>query len=74
VRFDYFSLPYELDLLVSERSNSVCCDRRSIFCAADADLDSLTGLSLIAGRFRVALAREVERWRRLSRAVRVVDA
>jgi diguanylate cyclase (GGDEF)-like protein len=61
--FDYFQLPEELDLLV-ERSHQLVLLRQKIDrLRSDADLDYLTGLSN-RRRFRVALVREVERWRR----------
>ena len=61
--FDYFELPAELELLI-ERSQQLVLLRQKIDrLRADADLDSLTGLAN-RRRFRVALAREVERWRR----------
>ena len=63
--FDYFELPLEFDLLL-ERTQQLVLLRQTIDrLRADADLDSLTGLAN-RRRFRVALAREVERWRRYS--------
>src|SRR5262245_62682065 len=63
--FDYFELPRELDLL-TERSHQLVRLRQKIDrLRADADLDHLTGLAN-RRRFRVALNREVERWRRYS--------
>ena len=61
--FDYFSLPYELDLLIERTQQLVLLRQKMDLLRADADLDSLTGLAN-RRRFRVALAREVERWRR----------
>jgi diguanylate cyclase (GGDEF)-like protein len=61
--FDYFSLPDELDLLVERTQQLVLLRQKIDRLRADADLDSLTGLAN-RRRFRVALAREVERWRR----------
>jgi diguanylate cyclase (GGDEF)-like protein len=61
--FDYFSLPDELDLLVERTQQLVLLRQKMDRLRADADLDSLTGLAN-RRRFRVALAREVERWRR----------
>ena len=63
--FDYFELPRELELL-AERSHQLVRLRQKIDrLRADADLDHLTGLAN-RRRFRVALNREVERWRRYS--------
>ena len=61
--FDYFTLPDELDLLVERTQQLVLLRQKMDRLRADADLDSLTGLAN-RRRFRVALAREVERWRR----------
>lgn len=61
--FDYFELPAELDLLVERTQQLVLLRQKIDQLRADADLDSLTGLAN-RRRFRVALAREVERWRR----------
>jgi len=61
--FDYFSLPDEVDLLVERTQQLVLLRQKIDRLRADADLDSLTGLAN-RRRFRVALAREVERWRR----------
>lgn len=61
--FDYFSLPEEVDLLVERTQQLVLLRQKIDRLRADADLDSLTGLAN-RRRFRVALAREVERWRR----------
>ncbi|HZI48846.1 MAG TPA: diguanylate cyclase [Pyrinomonadaceae bacterium] len=61
--FDYFKLPDELDLLVERTQQLVLLRQKIDRLRADADLDSLTGLAN-RRRFRVALAREVERWRR----------
>ena len=61
--FDYFELPLELDLLVERTQQLVALRQKIDRLRADADLDSLTGLAN-RRRFRVALAREVERWRR----------
>ena len=61
--FDYFELPRELELLI-ERTHQLVTLRQTIDrLRADADLDHLTGLAN-RRRFRVALVREVERWRR----------
>jgi diguanylate cyclase (GGDEF)-like protein len=61
--FDYFELPAELDLLVEKTLQLVLLRQKIDRLRADADLDSLTGLSN-RRRFRVALQNEVERWRR----------
>ena len=61
--FDYFALPAEVDLLVERTQQLVLLRQKIDRLRADADLDSLTGLAN-RRRFRVALAREVERWRR----------
>lgn len=61
--FDYFQIPAELELLVL-RANQLSRFRESMDrLRADANIDSLTGLAN-RRRFRVALTREVERWRR----------
>lgn len=61
--FDYFTLPTELELLIERTEQLVLLRQKIDRLRADADLDSLTGLAN-RRRFRVALAREVERWRR----------
>ena len=61
--FDYFELPLEFDLLLERTQQLVALRQKINRLRADADLDSLTGLAN-RRRFRVALAREVERWRR----------
>jgi diguanylate cyclase (GGDEF)-like protein len=61
--FDYFELPAELELLIERTQQLVLLRQKIDRLRADADLDSLTGLAN-RRRFRVALAREVERWRR----------
>ncbi len=61
--FDYFQLPAEIELLVL-RANQLTALRGSIDrLRAEADIDHLTGLAN-RRRFRAALGREVERWRR----------
>lgn len=61
--FDYFQLPAELDSLIL-RVNQIVTLRKTIErLRSEADLDHLTGLAN-RRRFRVALNREVERWRR----------
>jgi len=61
--FDYFQIPEEVELL-GLRANQLVRLRQSIDrLRAEADLDYLTGLAN-RRRFRVALKRELERWRR----------
>lgn len=61
--FDYFELPLEFELLIERTQQLVALRQKIDQLRADADLDSLTGLAN-RRRFRVALAKEVERWRR----------
>lgn len=61
--FDYFEYPAEIELLIERTHQLVLLRQKLDQLRADADLDSLTGLAN-RRRFRVALAREVERWRR----------
>jgi diguanylate cyclase (GGDEF)-like protein len=61
--FDYFSLPGEMDILIERTQQLVLLRQKIDRLRADADLDSLTGLAN-RRRFRVALSRELERWRR----------
>ena len=61
--FDYFELPLEFELLIERVQQLVALLQKIDRLRADADLDSLTGLAN-RRRFRVALVREVERWRR----------
>lgn len=61
--FDYFQIPGEADLLVLRASQLIAVRQTMERLRAEADLDHLTGLAN-RRRFRVALAREVERWRR----------
>ena len=61
--FDYFEYPAEIELLVERTHQLVALRRKIDQLRADADLDALTGLAN-RRRFRVALVREVERWRR----------
>jgi diguanylate cyclase (GGDEF)-like protein len=63
--FDYFELPAELDLLVARSQQLIVLRQKIEKLREDADLDALTGLAN-RRRFRVALVREVERWRRYS--------
>jgi diguanylate cyclase (GGDEF)-like protein len=61
--FDYFQMPAEAGLLVLRATQLVKLRQTMNQLRAEADLDHLTGLAN-RRRFRVALAREVERWRR----------
>ena len=61
--FDYFEVPSELDLLVKRSEQLIALRRKIEELRADADIDYLTGLAN-RRRFRVALVREVGRWRR----------
>jgi diguanylate cyclase (GGDEF)-like protein len=61
--FDYFEMPVESELLVRRCEQLIGLRQKIDRLRADADLDSLTGLAN-RRRFRVALIREVERWRR----------
>ena len=61
--FDYFEIPSEFELLIERADQLVVLRQKIDRLRADADLDHLTGLAN-RRRFRVALGREVERWRR----------
>ena len=61
--FDYFEYPAEIELLIERTHQLVLLRQKIDQLRADADLDALTGLAN-RRRFRVALVREVERWRR----------
>jgi diguanylate cyclase (GGDEF)-like protein len=61
--FDYFQLPQEADLLAVRATQLIGLQQTFERLRAEADLDSLTGLAN-RRRFRTALSREVERWRR----------
>jgi diguanylate cyclase (GGDEF)-like protein len=61
--FDYFQLPAEVDLLVLRVAQVVKVRQTMDRLRSEADLDHLTGLAN-RRRFRVALNRELERWRR----------
>jgi diguanylate cyclase (GGDEF)-like protein len=61
--FDYFELPAQLSLLTLRVQQLVGLKQTTDRLRADADLDYLTGLAN-RRRFRRALGREVERWRR----------
>src|SRR5215813_2079134 len=60
---DYFQLPNEVALLLERTKQLVTQTQTWERLRAEADLDPLTGLAN-RRRFRVALNREVERWRR----------
>ena len=60
--FDYFQLPAELDLLILSATQLIKLHQTMDRLRGEADLDHLTGLAN-RRRFRVALSREVERWR-----------
>ncbi|PWT88467.1 MAG: hypothetical protein C5B55_13020 [Blastocatellia bacterium] len=61
--FDYFALPEEFELLVERAQQLIALRQKIDRLRADADLDALTGLAN-RRRFRSALHREVERYRR----------
>jgi diguanylate cyclase (GGDEF)-like protein len=61
--FDYFQIPAEAGLLILSASRLVTLRQTMDRLRGEADLDHLTGLAN-RRRFRVALSREVERWRR----------
>jgi diguanylate cyclase (GGDEF)-like protein len=61
--FDYFQIPAEVDLLILSATRLVTLHQTMDRLRGEADLDHLTGLAN-RRRFRVALSREVERWRR----------
>lgn len=61
--FDYFSVPAELELLIERTEQLVMLRQKIDRLRAEADIDALTGLCN-RRRFRVALVREMERWRR----------
>jgi two-component system, cell cycle response regulator len=61
--FDYFQLPAEVELLVLRVEQIVKVRQTMERLRSEADLDHLTGLAN-RRRFRVALNRELERWRR----------
>ena len=61
--FDYFQLPAELALLLERSKQLIAQSQMMERLRAEADLDPLTGLAN-RRRFRVALRRELERWRR----------
>jgi diguanylate cyclase (GGDEF)-like protein len=61
--FDYFQMPAEIGSLTLRVKQMVTLRQTIDRLRAEADLDHLTGLAN-RRRFRKALAREVERWRR----------
>ena len=61
--FDYFQIPGELKSLTLRVNQIVKLRQTMERLRSEADLDHLTGLAN-RRRFRVALSREVERWRR----------
>lgn len=61
--FDYFQVPEELELLTMRTNQLVEMRQTMDQLRGEADLDHLTGLAN-RRRFRTALSREVERWRR----------
>jgi diguanylate cyclase (GGDEF)-like protein len=61
--FDYFQIPAEAKLLGLRATQMVALRQTMDKLRSEADLDHLTGLAN-RRRFRVALTREVERWRR----------
>ncbi len=61
--FDYFQIPAEVGLLILSASRLTTLRQTMDRLRGEADLDHLTGLAN-RRRFRVALSREVERWRR----------
>jgi diguanylate cyclase (GGDEF)-like protein len=61
--FDYFEVPQEFELLIERVQQLISLRQKIDRLRADADLDALTGLAN-RRRFRSALAREVERFRR----------
>lgn len=61
--FDYYQLPQETELLVMRTRQLVDMQLTLDRLRSEADLDALTGLAN-RRRFRTALNREVERWRR----------
>jgi diguanylate cyclase (GGDEF)-like protein len=60
---DYFQLPEQFELLTLRAKQLIKLRQRMNQLRGEADLDTLTGLAN-RRRFRVALSRELERWRR----------
>jgi diguanylate cyclase (GGDEF)-like protein len=61
--FDYFQIPAEVELLMLSAKQLIRLHQKIDRLRGEADLDHLTGLAN-RRRFRLALSREVERWRR----------
>jgi len=61
--FDYFQIPAEFELMTLRAKQLVALRQKVNQLRSEADLDTLTGLAN-RRRFRVALSRELERWRR----------
>ncbi|HKO62189.1 MAG TPA: diguanylate cyclase [Pyrinomonadaceae bacterium] len=61
--FDYFQIPHEVELLALRAKQLIGLSQSIDRLRSEADLDHLTGLAN-RRRFRAALAREVERFRR----------
>jgi diguanylate cyclase (GGDEF)-like protein len=61
--FDYFQMPAEIELLTLRAHQLISQSQTMDQLRGEANLDHLTGLAN-RRRFRVALSREVERWRR----------
>jgi diguanylate cyclase (GGDEF)-like protein len=72
--FDYFQMPEEAELLLARTSQLVAIRQTIDALRAEADRDYLTGLAN-RRRFRGALGKELERWRRynVSCALLLVD-
>ena len=61
--FDYFQIPAEVQLMILRARQLVALRQKVNQLRGEANLDTLTGLAN-RRRFRVALSRELERWRR----------
>jgi len=61
--FDYFQIPAEVELMILRARQLVALRQKVNQLRGEANLDTLTGLAN-RRRFRVALSRELERWRR----------
>ncbi|HEU5235589.1 MAG TPA: diguanylate cyclase [Pyrinomonadaceae bacterium] len=61
--FDYFQIPAEVELMILRAKQLVALRQKVNQLRGEANLDTLTGLAN-RRRFRVALSRELERWRR----------
>ena len=60
---DYFQIPEEMELLTLRAKQLVALRQKMNQLRGEANIDTLTGLAN-RRRFRVALSRELERWRR----------